>query len=327
MQNRRNLTLSTVGIMALAVSVLADLKTAPRLRAQTPAQSPAVPQWQTDAGGKMAFDVASVKQNKTGEPPHSNIALTFIDDHRDTGGLFAVTDFPLMSYLGFAYKLTFGQRLSLQSQLPKWATTDRFDIEARAPGSNPTKDQFRLMVQSLLADRFKLAVHTETRQLPVFALVLSNAGKTGPQLQRHSDESPCYSGPMPGALGRPAANPAEGAKELAAMCEQLVGLPASAGHLHDISRNVTMAQIAGFLVAVGNLDREVLDRTGFSGRFDFSLDFVPDLNGAPPPDAQPEQTGPTFIEALREQLGLKLEATTGPVDVLVIDHIEEPSPN
>ena len=136
------------------------------LNAQSPQRTP---QWQIDAGGKMAFDVASVKQNKTdgtnpANRPNANFGLSPSDNlsptGSPTGGRLSVTRFALNVLIAFAYKLSFGQQNALKSQLPKWALAERFDIEARAPISNPTKDQFRLMMQSLLADRFKLMVHT-----------------------------------------------------------------------------------------------------------------------------------------------------------------------
>jgi uncharacterized protein (TIGR03435 family) len=94
-----------------------------------------------------------------------------------------------------------------------------------------------------------------------------------------------------------------------------------------------MQRIADFLPAIGGsgVDRPVLDRIGLSGAFDFTIEFAPgDLPqglGGPPPNSEPDATGPTFFEALQDQLGLKLESTKGPVRVLVIDHVEEPSPN
>jgi uncharacterized protein (TIGR03435 family) len=213
----------------------------------------------------------------------------------------------------------------MQSQLPKWAVTERFDIEAKAPGANPTKDQFRLMMQSLLADRFKLTVHTETRQIPVFALELAKTGKMGPQLKPHSDEPPCYAGPLPGQLGLSAA---DAQKVFDAFCGDAGGGPGSAlGSSHESARKVNMSQIGDILGLLGNLDREVVDRTGVSGFYDFTLDYVPDRPGIPLPDPQPVADAPTFQEALREQLGLKFVPTNAAVKVLVIDHVEEPSPN
>ena len=177
--------------VALAVSVLLPMRTT-SLGAQTAASQPAAAQWQIDAGWKVAFDVASVKQNKSapGSPVNSNIPLGPGDVYSPTGGLFSATNLPLATYGFFAYKISGNDLQSIVSQLPKWATTDRFDIQARAEG-NPTKDQFRLMMQALLADRFKLAIHSETRQLPVFGLVLDKPGKLGPKLQIHPADSAC----------------------------------------------------------------------------------------------------------------------------------------
>ncbi len=130
----------------------------------------------------MTFDVASVKQNKCGLPPEclldANINLLPGDVFSPTGGLFTETNWYLMPLIVFAYKLDANHYQLLTAQLPKWANTERFDIQARASG-NPTKDEFRLMMQSLLADRFKLVVHHETRQLPVFALVLDKPESWG----------------------------------------------------------------------------------------------------------------------------------------------------
>ena len=162
---------------------------------------PPTPQWQIDAGGKMEFDVASVKQDTTPLSPqtvHSNVPLGPQDMYSPTGGLLSATNFPLLQYMVFAYKLTSTQFQSVQSQLPKWATTNRYDIQARVAG-NPTKDQFRLMMQALLADRFKLAIHYEIKQQPIFALVLDKPGKLGPKLQPHPADSPCSTaGDAPG---------------------------------------------------------------------------------------------------------------------------------
>ncbi len=179
-------------------------------KGQAPAVQPPTPQWQIDAGGKMEFDVASVKLDTaapSAETMHSNVSLTVGDVYSPNGGLLRATDFLLDDYLTFAYKMTSSQLTSLRPQLPKWAVTNRFDIEARAQG-NPTKDQMRLMMQSLLADRFKLAFHYETRQLPVFKLVLLKPGKTGPQLQPHPADSPCSSAPPGTSASGPASRAA-----------------------------------------------------------------------------------------------------------------------
>jgi uncharacterized protein (TIGR03435 family) len=309
----RRLFLATIGTAALAVPIVAGALTPPRLRAQAPVVQPPTPQWQVDAGGKMAFDVASVKQDlvspTSAQARSSNVSLGPEDRYAPTGGLLSAKNWPLLQYIVFAYKLSPSQTQATMSQLPKWANTNRYDIQAHASG-NPTKDQFRLMMQDLLANRFKLAIHYETKQLPVFALVLEKPGKLGPQLQLHPEDSPCSAAPT---------------ADFPIPCGALV--VSNQPHTRRVSaRNMSIGLIASSLVE-GNMDRPVLDQTGLSGNFDFSIEFTPEPNGPLPPTPQPEESGPTFVEALKEQLGLKLLSQTGALDVLVVDHIEEPSPN
>jgi len=287
--------------------------------------------WEKAAGGKMSFEVASVKENKSGvsasNRPTSNIPLDTQNLYAPTGGLFSATNFPLLEYMRFAYKLTPEQSQALYSQVP-WANTNRWDIQGRASG-NPTKDQMRLMMQTLLADRFKLALHFETRQLPVFALVLNKTGKFGPQLRPHADDPPCSTAPPPPtSAGGFQATDAGGFPEL---CGGFLPLqPTAPGRFRAGARDVPMAMFAMlFSSPLTGVDRPILDRTGLTGKFDLIIEFAPQpkLTQAPDASSQSADTGSTFLEALKDQLGLKLESTTGPVDTLVIDHIEEPSPN
>jgi uncharacterized protein (TIGR03435 family) len=321
----------------LPLVLIASLITAPRLPAQSaanlgaPAPS-AAPQWQVDAGGKMAFDVASVKPD-TNAPSsstiHSNIPLGPMDAFTPTGGLLSATNYPLLAYMTFAYKLAPDEIQAIQSKLPKWANTDRYDIQGRASG-NPTKDQFRLMMQALLADRFKLAMHYETRQGPVFALVLDKPGKTGPQLKLHPEDSPCSSvPPPPGSAPGPAATVAGGFPEI---CGVLTFVqPSAPGRFRGGGRNIPLAMFAKLISTpqLTGVDRPVIDKTGLTGKVDFVIEFTPSFNGPMPPGANftPDPTGPTFMEALKEQLGLKFESQTGPVESIVIDHVEQPSEN
>lgn len=187
---------------------------------------------------------------------------------------------------------------------------------SRAQG-NPTKPQMQLMMQSLLADRFKLKVHYETKEGRVYALVLSKPGKTGLQLQPHVDDRSCIT---------PAGVPAPCGPEIN-------GVAATVPGRFDLrGRDVTMEQIAEFLPAIGGsgVDRPVVDRTGLNGAFDFTIEFAPGSlpqGVGQPPNLERDESGPTFIEALQDELGLKLVSQTGPVRTLVIDHVEEPSPN
>ena len=172
--------------MRIFVAIVVVIGTASlALLAQTP-----VPDWQAAAGGKMTFDVASVKLSK-GEFVPPNIPLNFGEAYRATGGYFKA-DFPLSVYIEFAYKIwpSEDQERDMFAHLPAWVTTDRYSIEARVAG-NPTKDQMRLMVQSLLADRFQLAARFETHEAGVLALTSVQAGKPGPKLIPHADGPPC----------------------------------------------------------------------------------------------------------------------------------------
>jgi uncharacterized protein (TIGR03435 family) len=303
------------------------------LRAQAPpAQSPSVPDWQTAAGTRMEFDVASVKESKTDQSPstrpYSNFPMGPGDMYSPNGGHLVAKNWPFVFYLQFAYKMTGGQLQAVAKQMPDWTKTDRFDIEAKVEG-DPTKDQMRLMMQSLLAERFKLAIHHETQQLPVFALVLAKPGKTGPKLLPHQpgDTSCSNVPPAPPAPGS-APQPRTIAGGFPVTCGGLAGLPPSArGRVALGYRNVAMGLIANQMTGFGNLDRPVIDQTGLTGNFDFLIEFTPEppLGATPPPDF--DTSGPTFLEALTEQDGLKLIPRKFPVDVIVVDHVEHPSEN
>jgi len=302
--------------------------------AQVFAQSYA-PDWEKAAGGGMTFHSASITQSRSDVPlPWGTGPMGPLDND---GRGFGETGYRVSDYIEFAYKLwlTPSQMQSLLAQLPGWAITERFDIQTRGTG-HATKDQKRLMMQSLLADRFKLAVHFETREVPVFVLVLLNPGKSGPQLQAHPENATCPAPPVPSD---------QLAKGFPAICGGIFGLQARAeGHVHTGARNVDMAQIANALTQESSgVDRPVLDRTGLTGRYDFAIEFTPEKEPAYTVDNYTgyltdtgsyrvsdnirRYGGPAFAQALAEQLGLALEPATGPVDLLVVDHIEEPSQN
>jgi len=281
------------------------------------------PVGQTTANGKLVFDVASVKQNLTSKSGSDSNVPLFGERYPPNGGLFAALNQPLSNYLAFAYKLDITRARMLESELPKWALADRFDIQARAPVGT-TKDQMRLMMQSLLADRFHLKAHFETRETKIYALELVKPGMTGPKLQPHTENPPCAdaSNPFSSSNGSLISTP-EG---FPTRCDSPVGFanPTGAGYG---GRNVTMQMFAQDLViAPGSpaMDRPVFDQTGLTGQYDFIMKYSPQWNATAPP---PGDTGPTFLEALQDQLGLRLESAKAPVNVLVVDHVEEPSPN
>jgi bla regulator protein blaR1 len=319
----RKLVLVAIGLAAVAGPLGFGILNATQILGPSPTAD-----WEAVAGGKRAFDTVSVKSSVRGNQTHTNVNLSDLDDGIPNGGLLSAVNFPLDAYIGFAYKLRPYQTQFVRSQLPKWAITD-FDIEARAEG-NPTTDQMRLMMQALLADRFKLAVHFETRQLPAFALSVENSGTTGPKLVPHSEDPPCSNAPLPRPVPGSELAPLTKAGGFSPACGALLlfALPHDMpSRVHVEARNLTMAQIANHMFVVGHLDREVLDNTRLNGNFDFSLEFVPGPNDARPRNFQPDPSGPAFLEALRQQLGLKLDPQTAPLDVLVVEHLEEPAVN
>jgi len=323
----------------------------PHVYAQSPsvAQSSAVSKAEVTHEAKLDFDVASVRQNKVDGDSHSNLSLdngnlySVIkagDVLAPKGGYFSATNQPIWRYIVFAYKLSGTQELALRfkffsalsSNVPSWVTggfnagAERFDIEARASG-DPTKDQMRLMMQSLLANRFKLVVHMETRQAPVFALLLMKPGKVGPNLKPHQVDESCLGAPPSDDLpSAPPAVPTSAVGELPIVCGVIAHVPStSAGPVHFGGRDVTLSLLASSLPTMTGMavvPRPVIDQTGLSGTYDFTLG-----GWAFQAASEAGEGGPTFAEALRDQLGLKLERQTGPVEVLVIDHIEHPSEN
>ena len=291
------------------------------------AQSSDVPDWQTAAGGKMAFEVASVKLTKRPRFPPTIFPLD-TGDAKTAGGRFSAA-FPLLTYVAFAYKVPPAE---INKQLPKSLSVDDFfEIEARAEG-NPTKDQMRLMMQSLLADRFKLRVHFETREGPVFALMLVSPGHAGPRLRPHADGPACPDSFDMDSVKSPPRNPNDA---FPAMCGSAQSTRTADATLVG-ARDMTMATFAEAIYSFGSftgeLDKPVVDQTGLKGRYDFRLELpvgILSFSLAPPsPDAPlPDPKGTPFINALREQLGLKLVSSRGPIRKLVIDHAEPPSGN
>ncbi len=352
----RKLVLSLAGTAALAAPIVIGVLHAPAVRAQSPAPSPlpspaaapslpapqqiaqtapprapekpptpppAARDWQTAAGGKMSFEVASIRRGEFFPP---NFPLDSGEGFTAIGGRL-LASFPLWSYIEFAYKFfpAPDQRQTVVSHLPRWVTTDIFTIEAKSEISNPTKDQFRLMMQSLLADRFQVAVHYETQQVPMLALTLVKPGKMGPKIHPHAEGDPCDA---------PPSAPPGGANPYAGMCDVYISRMApDRMHIQVGSQNTTMARLATNLPPISAMTLPFVDRTGISERFDFTMEFTPEPGDAPSArlfkaeGTQPDPQGPTFLDALRDQLGLQLEPTKGPIQVLVIDHVGLPTEN
>lgn len=237
------------------------------------AQSPdPAADWQIAAGRKMAFEVASVKPGKIPNDPGfpMDASGNFSRARRFSASL------PLMVYINFAYKLTPPEQAtpeqsgSALSHIPGWVRGDEFfAVDATAEG-DPTKDQLRLMMQSLLADRFKLAVHFETREVPMFALTLVKPGKTGPKLLAHAAGPRC-----PDSY-----TPAKAQESSNAVFPQNCGTPdmrQNDGLRLVGARDVPLSSLASAVYLTGRMggeiDRPVVDRTGLDGRFDFSIEI------------------------------------------------------
>lgn len=202
---------------------------------------------------------------------------------------------------------------------PSWISTDGYDIEAK-PEGNIDQTQMWLMVRTLLADRFKLSMHHETRNLPVYDLQAMRGGLKLPPPQGRACTDALTTLPE---RGQPRPAPPCGA-----------GVIGSGKGLAIEGISVSMPAFAKLLSAI--MGREVIDKTGFTGRFAPHLEFAFDdaLIGVPNPvgldaSGQPADPAakPSIRTALQEQLGLKVEASTGPVDVFVIDHVERPAEN
>jgi uncharacterized protein (TIGR03435 family) len=204
---------------------------------------------------------------------------------------------------------------------PPWLGSEHYDIQAKADGNSSVQQMEGPMLQVLLEERFKLTLHREKRQLPVYELAVV---KGGAKLQ-HSKPGSC----TPYSLDAPPP-PSTPSEPRPAFC----GLHGAVDGLNRTldGKGVTMEMLAANLSRAYNslLGRNVVNATGLSGTFDVHLTWAIDpLTAAAAPDTAPppDPTGPTILTALQEQLGLKLESAKGPVEVLVIDHIEKPSAN
>jgi len=245
---------------------------------------------------RQSFAVASVKPNKSGE------TTSFLE--RRPGGNFAVGNMTLRGLIYFAYGIQGFQLVGV----PDWVATERFDITAKAAADVPPTpigqtSPEALMLRSLLEDRFRLSAHRETRDLPIYALVLARAdGRLGPRLRQTTSD---YCAKRLEAAGKAGDTPIPSGGPVCGFRPSVNELTAGA---------VPMNEFARFLAL--NTGRIVVDRTGLTGVWDFDLKYSPP--NAPNPDPDP----PSIFTALQEQLGLRLDATTGPVEVLAIDRVE-----
>jgi uncharacterized protein (TIGR03435 family) len=304
----KRLLLATAGAIAIAAPIAIGALTAPRLAAQSSS---------ADAG-QLAFATASVTPSATGDSGFYPLVMT--------DGRFTAKNATLSALIRNLYPIP-GFRMQ---GAPSWLNTEHFDFDARAEG-NPTKEQMRAMVRTLLADRFKLIVHNETQQLPVYELVLiTRDGTPGPQLRPSSPECVAAADAMHAGAAPMLPN---GQRAVLAGPPLPAGVPCGGVNSRRdtfTARAATMEEVArgGFAPLLGQL---VVNKTGLTGHFDADMTFTPAAEPPPPARAggygrAAPFIGPSFFAAVEEQLGLKLNPQTGPVDVLIIDRVERPTP-
>lgn len=311
MQSRPGLAKTTffLGIGMAVLTVLLSMAYPRHGQAQQQAGAAAQ---QTQAGAPaLSFEVASIKPSE-GDGHMVRIQTS-------PGGRYTASGVNLRMLIQQAYDVKDFQI----SGGPAWISSTPFDIVAKAENPDVNREQVKLMLQSLLAERFHLKFHRETRELPVYALVV---GKNGHKLhlseiQPNTDGTPAKS---PGA-GDPAAPGGAGsAKPAGAMMRM------GRGQLD--AQMTPIAALANMLAQ--QLGRPVIDKTDLKGSYDFKLEWTPDetahrLIGGGGADAPPpaDSSGPSVFTAVQEQLGLRLESQKGPVEILVIDSVEKPSGN
>jgi uncharacterized protein (TIGR03435 family) len=238
------------------------------------------------------FEVASIRQDKSGAETGLVSALP--------SGRFTVTNLSLRQLIPYA----FGLRSYEVIGGPDWLIEDRFDIVATAGHAVQARSdgpplELLMMFQDLLGTRFYLQTHRETREMPVFLLTVGTTNKRlGPNIS--TSDVDCAA-----TVAIPAAQ---------ATRSSACNVEIRSGHL--TAGAITMSQFVRNLAST--LQRPVIDKTGFQGSFNIDLDWAPDAN---------DTTKPSLVTALQEQLGLKLESSRGPVEVVVIDRIEHPSEN
>ena len=230
------------------------------------------------APAPSAFEVASVKPNQT-----SRAGGEGSERENITGspGSLTMRNVSLRSCIQWAYRMR-----GYQISAPGWLISERYDIVAKTP-SPAADEQLRLMLQTLLADRFKLALHRETKDLPIYWLV---AGKGAPKLQVAAGEGSSSMRPAGGSL---------------------------------VFRNFSMAELADRLSARPfSVDRPVLDKTGINGLFDFTMKLA-DNDGELKRTLEGMERGASDFALFLGQIGLTLQSQKGPVEILVIDHAEK----
>ena len=272
---------------------------------------------------KFTFEVASIK-------PAAPQAMGRIQMGGGGGpgtpdpGRIRFTNMPLRMLIMRAYDVQ-----SFQVAGPSWMDSQHFDVIAKVP-HGATREEARMMLQNLLADRFKLKLHKESKEAPIFELVVAKGG-----IKMKEAAQPAAA-PAEGAGGPPPGPPTRDKDGFLRTPHGQLGIQARVnGRMRMQGDAVTMARLTDILgMALG---RPVVDKTGLTGAYDVALDFSPEGMGPGPKGPGPgagggnpaelprdsNDSGPTIFTALQEQLGLKLESRKGPVDLLVVDSVEK----
>ena len=261
-----------------------------------------------------AFDVASVKRFQPEPNRRPSDAIRVMPGGRLTAPSATVRGLIAAAYAVLDIQIVDGGRIKAD---------DRFEIDARTR-PDVTMEEVRSMLRVLLAERFRLVTHQETRELSVYTMTLAGE-RPGSQLRPSGPDC----APPKGPAGIPAPPPPPASQEPAPLlvlgstpsrCAMIIFSTTLGSHWS--LRDITMGRLAQQLTA--DLGRPVLDRTGLNGSFDADLTFTPDN---PTVDSANAPNAPSLMTAIREQLGLRLESTRAPVDVLVIDRVQPPTEN
>jgi len=316
-RSRRKFLLSAAGMAALSVPIVLGLISG--------SQSWAQPQSQDSAAGapKFEFDVASIKPSK----PDAVGGFMTIPGPGNVSDSFTARNFTLMTLIRAAYGIPLGAEDSPITGGPSWLNSEKYDVEAKIDSAvleelkKLSPEQRTLvqqqMLQALLAERFNLTVRRETKELPIYTLVIA---KNGPKLQESKPDD-----------GAPVGTRGPGGRRGRGLGMMGLGGPV-------IAQSVAIPNLVRLLSMV--LGRPVLDKTGLTGKYDFTLKWTPDESqgganaGAPGglPNGQPaipaeDPSGASLFTAIQEQLGLKLESGKGPVEIIMIERAERPSGN
>jgi len=272
-----------------------------------------------------AFESASIRPAPADAPTAGLGFMIVLGKQAAPRGLLTMTG-PLAPFIMFAYDVQDEvEARAMRARLPEWAQREKYTIVARTPQDAPTIDQIRLMVRGMLEERFALRARRESHTGAVNALLVAKPGVTGAGLQPHPSSRVCLERASTGPQKAP--EPGEPAPVFCGL-----DLHRSAGGVMKVNMvDVTIPEactlLGGLAGVLGGRGMEpVVDRTGLVGRWDLTLDFLPEAND---PAGQPASdiSGPTFSGALEKQLGLRLKKDSGPVEELIVDHIAPPTPD